>query len=1158
LSLADVARRVLVRLVPGMDALARERDAASERQAATAEVLSIIAASPGQLKPVFDTILDHALRLCEAANGMLFRVEGDLLRVAAHRGIAPALAAHMEAGPLRPGPKTPAMEMRRTGATVHVADLRESPSYRERDPVVVGVVEIGGVRTVAFVPMLREGKVVGAINVHRREVRPFTDQQLALLDHFAQQAVIAIENARLLAELLQRTDDLQESLDYQTAISDVLKVISRSAFDLDTVLQTALGAAVRLCRATYGVIFRNEGGEYRMVAGHRLTPEYEVVEREVRIRPGTDTIVGRAALEGRTVQIEDAWTDPAYADKDHARRGDARTMLGVPLLREDAVVGVIGLARATVEPFSEREVQLVTTFADQAVIAIENARLIGELRHRTDDLQESLDYQTAISDVLKVISRSAVDLDAVLHTVVTSAVRLCHADSAGIYRNHDGEYRWVMGHATLPDYEKIELDVRIRPGRGTLVGRAALEGRTVQIDDAWTDPDYEAKEDARVGGIHSLLGVPLMREGTVIGVIGLGRNRIEPYNEREVQLVTTFADQAVIAIENARLFDELRRRTDDLAESLKQQTATADVLKVISRSAFDLQHVFETVAENALRLCEADKAFIFRFDGELLRAAVAYNASDELRQFVDQNPIRPGRHSGTARCALERRTVHIADVTTDPEYTYGAKSVDAIRTVLCAPMLKGDALLGVILVYHLEVRPFTENQIALVETFADQAAIAIENVRLFDELRRRTDDLAQSVEELKALGEVTQAVNSTLDLQTVLSTIVAKAVEISATDAGAIYVFDEARDAFTLSATFGMDEATIAAIRAQRVALGDPGIAEAAQRSTPVQIADLAAASRSAVTDIVLKAGFRALLVMPLLRSDRIVGLLVVRRRAPGAFPAAIVALLETFAAQSVIALQNARLFAEIEEKGRELAIASQHKSQFLANMSHELRTPLNAILGYTELILDDIYGATPPKMREVLARVQTNGKHLLGLINDVLDLSKIEAGQLVLSLADYSVSDLVQGVYSAVEPLATEKRLALTLDLAPDLPPGRGDERRISQVLLNLVGNAIKFTDAGEVAISAAAANGTFTLAVRDTGPGIPADAQTKIFEEFQQADQSITRTKGGTGLGLAISKRIVEMHGGRLWVESHVGLGSTFRFTLPVTVERASETAA
>jgi signal transduction histidine kinase len=424
-------------------------------------------------------------------------------------------------------------------------------------------------------------------------------------------------------------------------------------------------------------------------------------------------------------------------------------------------------------------------------------------------------------------------------------------------------------------------------------------------------------------------------------------------------------------------------------------------------------------------------------------------------------------------------------------------------------------------------------------------------VRLFDEVQARTRELSQSVEELRALGEVSQAVNSTLDLETVLTTIVAKAVQLSATDGGAIYVFDEESQEFQLRATHGMDQAMIAAIREEGVRTDERIIARAMAQHLPAQVPDLLNEPLSPVLNLVIRAGYRALLVVPLLRPGAIIGTLVVRRKQPGEFPKSTIDLLETFADQSVLAIQNARLFREIEEKGCELETASKHKSQFLANMSHELRTPLNAILGYTELILDSIYGEVPEKARAVLDRLQANGRHLLGLINDVLDLSKIEAGQLTLSLDDYSLSDVVHGVVSAVEPLAAEKRLAFNAEVASDLPTGHGDGRRLSQVLLNLVGNAIKFTDKGEVAIRASATNGAFTVAVCDTGPGISAADQAKIFEEFQQADSSITRKKGGTGLGLSIAKRIIEMHGGRIWVKSEPGKGSTFYFTLPARVE-------
>jgi signal transduction histidine kinase len=410
---------------------------------------------------------------------------------------------------------------------------------------------------------------------------------------------------------------------------------------------------------------------------------------------------------------------------------------------------------------------------------------------------------------------------------------------------------------------------------------------------------------------------------------------------------------------------------------------------------------------------------------------------------------------------------------------------------------------------------------------------------------------------LQALGEISQAVNSSLDVQTVLSTIVAKAVQISDTDAGAIYVFDEENQEFDLRATHGMPTTLIADIQRLRLRAGESAMARAMAERRPLQLADLRELPRSPLQEAVTRAGYRALVAIPLLRPDHLVGSLVVRRKQAGLLPQSTIDLLQTFAAQSVLAIQNARLFQEVEEKSRQLELESRHKSQFLANMSHELRTPLNAILGYTELILDDTYGETPQKMRSVLERVHINGRHLLGLINDVLDLSKIEAGQLKLSLTEYSLEEVVRTVFTGVESLAANKGLAFKTEIAPNLPRGHGDERRIVQVLLNLTGNAIKFTDAGEVTINASAHNGSFTVAVRDTGPGIEPSDQARIFDEFQQVDASSTRAKGGSGLGLSIAKRIIELHGGRIWVESKPGAGSTFSFSLPIRVAQQAGAA-
>jgi signal transduction histidine kinase len=475
--------------------------------------------------------------------------------------------------------------------------------------------------------------------------------------------------------------------------------------------------------------------------------------------------------------------------------------------------------------------------------------------------------------------------------------------------------------------------------------------------------------------------------------------------------------------------------------------------------------------------------------------------------------------------------------------------------MLGVPMLREAVPIGVMVIWRDKVQPFTNKQIELVTTFADQAVIAIENVHLFQELQARTRELARSVEELKALGEVSHAVSSSLDLQTVLTTIVDRAVQLSGTSGGVIYEYDETTQEFDFRASHGLDDELLEALRVgARIRLGEGALGRAAVTREPVQVPDILdgrALVFAKVRPILTRSGYRSLLAVPLLLEQRIVGGLVVWRRQAGSFSTDVMNLLQTFATQSVLAIQNARLFREIEDKGHQIEIASQHKSQFLANMSHELRTPLNAILGYTELIMDDIYGEVPEKIRDVLDRVQKSGHHLLSLINAVLDLSKIEAGQLTLSLNEYSIKEVIYTAMTSVESLAAEKQLNMAVELGPDLPIGKGDERRMAQVLLNLLGNAIKFTEAGEVKVSVTTADGTFLVAVSDTGPGISDEDQAKIFEEFQQADSSSTKQKGGTGLGLAIAKRIIEMHGGRIWVESSLGKGSTFWFTLPVHVE-------
>jgi signal transduction histidine kinase len=657
--------------------------------------------------------------------------------------------------------------------------------------------------------------------------------------------------------------------------------------------------------------------------------------------------------------------------------------------------------------------------------------------------------------------------------------------------------------------------------------------------------------------------VQVLRQGATRIGAGALNHRIDVRTGDELQaLAEEFNHMAAQLQESyAGLERRVEERTHELTEALEQQTATGEVLQVISSSPTDLQPVYRAILANVTRLCEANIAALFLYDGEVLTTAAHHNTTPEFAAHLERSRPRPSHETTTRLTALERKTIHVADLLDTPGFAPTPLPLyqkENVRTVLSVPMLRESTLVGVITTWRREVKSFTDKQISLVKTFADQAVIAIENVRLFQELQTRTRELARLVEELQALSEVSQAVSSTLDLQTVLTTIVTRAVQLSGANGGAIYEYDEVAQAFDLRATHGAAAALMQALQAEPIPLGESALGRAAVSRVPFQVPDVLdehVPILARIRSVLVQSAYRSLLALPLLIEQRIMGGLVVWRQESGSFQVGVVNLLQTFASQSTLAIQNARLFREIEVRGHELAIASKHKSQFLANMSHELRTPMNAILGYTELITDEIYGEVPEKIRQVLERVQQSGQHLLGLINAVLDLSKIEAGQLVLSLADYSMQDVVQTVFTSVESLSAEKQLALNIAVPPDLPLGRGDEQRISQVLLNLVGNAIKFTEDGEVGVQVTAVDGAFTVAVSDTGAGISEADQQKIFEEFQQADTSSTRKQGGTGLGLSIAKRIVEMHGGRMWVESSLGKGSTFWFTLPVRVERQME---
>jgi two-component system, NtrC family, sensor kinase len=937
---------------------------ALEQQAATSQVLQVISSSPGELKPVFDTMLENAVRICEAKFGVLFRYHAGTFQGAAWVGVPLAYEKSLrQRGWFRPEAGAPLDRLLQTQQLVHNAD--ESPN--QASPAAI----YGGARSIIAVPMRQKGELVGAFVIYRTEVQPFTDQQISLVQNFAAQAVIAIENARLLNELRQRTNDLGEALEQQTATSEVLQVISSSPGELEPVFELMLKNAARLCEAKFGNLYLHEGGALRIVATHNVPPAFAEARMHGPFRPSPGGALGEVVRTKQTVHLADLAATQAYLERNPSavqavELAHVRTVIAVPMLKDDELVGVIAIFRQEVRPFSDKQIELVTNFARQAVIAIENTRLLNELR-------ESLQQQTATAEVLRVISSSPGDLGPVYRALLENAVRICQAKFAAMYLGNGETFRLTAEHdAPAAWVEQRRSEGVFRPHPDSGLGLIAAKRQVAYIPDlmqqrAYIERDPRVVANVELAGYRSVLAVPMFKEeNELIGAIVIYHQEVRPFSDKQVALLTNFAAQAVIAIENTRLLNELR-------ESLEQQTVTSEILGVIAASPTNIEPVLEAIAESSCRLCEAYDSVIFLREGERL-CGRAHHGPISMR---GEGPIDRGWVTG--RAFVDRAPVHVHDLrAADDEFPDGSERALRFghRTTLGIPLLREDEAIGTLLIRRSEVRPFTDKQIALLTTFARQAVIAIENVRLFDEL----------------------------------------------------------------------------------------------------------------------------------------------------------------------------------QDKNRQLAEASENKSAFVSSMSHELRTPLNAIIGLTEMMVKNAARFGTEKAQEPLQRVNRAGTHLLGLINQVLDLSKIEAGKLELNPQTVQLGPLIKDVIGTAGQLAEQNKNRLVVDTQENLGALTVDPMRLRQILLNLLSNSCKFTKAGEVKLAARkVSNGSsfVEFAVSDTGIGMTPEQQAKLFEEFTQADASTAQRFGGTGLGLAITRKLARMMGGDVTVTSEPGKGSVFTVRLPGSAE-------
>jgi two-component system NtrC family sensor kinase len=1184
-----------VRLFEEVQARTHEVSEALEQQTATSEVLQVISRSPGELEPVFKAMLQNATGICGANFGVLWLCKDDEFQVASIHNIPAAYREHLQPGIVfHPGPELPVARATRTHQTVHIADLRRDPAYIGGEPVATGGVELGGVRTLLAVPMLKDQEVVGAFVIYRQEVRPFTDKQIDLVKNFAAQAVIAIENARLLNELRKRTDDLSESLEQQTATSEVLRVISSSPTNVQPVFDAIAESAVRLCDGQFSFVLRFDGKVMDFASCCGLSAEGLDAFRSILPMPASeDTASGRAIVRRAIVEIPDVEADPSYGAQGRglAKAVTYRSIAAVPLLHEGNPIGSIAVARANAGSFPKRQIALLQAFADQAVIAIENVRLFDEVQARTRDLAESLQQQTATADVLKVISSSPGDLEPVFETMLANAVRICGAKFGNLFLCEGDRLRAVAFHGAPPAYvEERWRNPMLHPTPATVLGRAMATRHPVQVadiqsyepDNVDAAPGTTGVKLAQLAGARTVLAVPMVKERELVGAVVIYRQEVLPFNDKQVELVQNFGAQAVIAIENTRLLNELR-------ESLQQQTATADVLKVISSSPGDLVPVFQAMLEKATQLCEAKFGIMFRFADGVFRATSwqgnppAYTI--EQPHIVSENP-----HNLLTRIVSTKRPVYSSDLMKERAYIEGNPRYVALvetvgaRSLLVVPMLKNEELIGAIAIYWQEARSFTEKQMELISNFAAQAVIAIDNARLLSELRESLQQQTATADVLKVISR------STFDLQTVLDTLTKSAARLCEADRGVIFQRDN--DVYNLSANYGFSS------EAEQYALKHPFqldrgsvIGRVSLEARTIHIPDVLSDPEYRLADYQKTFGYRTILGVPLLREGEVIGVISVTRDLVNPFTEKQIELVTTFADQAVIAIENARLFEEVQARTRELAASLDNLrntqdrlvqtqklaslGQLTAGIAHEIKNPLNFVNNFSGVsaeLIDELQGALKglpidkkarteineltDTLRRNLEKVVQHGKRADAIVKNMLLHSREGSGEHRPVDINAIVEESLNLAYHGAR--AEKQSFNITLERSFDPTAGEADvfPQDITRVLLNLISNGFYATkrkgQAGSdgyeptLAASTRSLGNQVEIKIRDNGTGIPPEVMEKIFNPF-----FTTKPAGeGTGLGLSISHDIiVKQHGGSIEVDTETGEYTEFRIVLPRT---------